>query len=208
MNFTTAKILAPVMAFMLLTLVACSKSTAPGSGATQPPPSSGVPSGISSSEQQSRPASSEGTKLSGDDGPFQAFADELRDIYRDELIALLNQWLGEHRNGTFEEMPNHHPAYPPDFPPAAELPEIESIEDIMIVYKESAQIDANTELEGFVRIVVPIDEAHIYILDPAKFFDENGNISIGFGYSGFADMSAEDFIAQTEAHVLPDAEQR
>ena len=98
-------------------------------------------------------------------------------------------------------MPNHHPTYPSEFPPANNLPEIESINDVLIAWRETVQLDVNTEEAGGIFIVVPIDEKHIYILEPAKFSDEEDNIFIGFGYSGFADMSMDDFIAHSKTQT-------
>ena len=45
------------------------------------------------------------------DENFQGLMD-----HREEVLALLNQRLLSFREGTFEEMPNHHAPWPEDFP--------------------------------------------------------------------------------------------
>ncbi len=127
-------------------------------------------------------------------GYMESFAIEIRDVYADDVVKLLNQWLDEHRSGTFEEMPNHHPAYPADYPPASNLPVIESIDDVAILWREAVPIDENTELGAGIFVVVPIDETHLYVLEPDLFSDEDNNVSIGFGYSGFESMGLDEFI--------------
>ena len=129
-----------------------------------------------------------------------AFASDLRHTYNEDLANVLNQWLDAHRNETFEEIINHHPIYPSDFPPASQLPVIDNTEDFIIAWRETVIIDANTEMEGVVYIIVPIDRSHIYVLQPALFSDVDDSISIGFAYSGFHAMGVMEFMADARVN--------
>jgi hypothetical protein len=143
-------------------------------------------------------SSSESVDTLPPEDPSAAFAKELRYARYDELVDALNRSLSRHRSGTYEGMPNHHSPYPEDFPPVENLPVIDGEEDFAIVWRESVQIDEKTERLGAVYIIVPIDETHVYFLEPALFHDIEEEATLGFGGSGFADMSLEEFIAHSE----------
>ena len=139
--------------------------------------------------------------------PNRNFANQLRHTYSIELVNLLNEWLSKHRNGTFEEIPNHHPIYPSDFPSANQLPIINDVGDVTIAWRETAHDadDANIEYPGDIWIIVPIGQSHVYVLTPALFgmrgddpnYDEN-KFTLGFGSSGFVNMTVDEFISQGE----------
>lgn len=164
-------------------------------------------SSVTSEQETGEVKSNESSEIGTDDTihPIEnadpsigAFGNELRHAYKDELVSVLNIWLDAHKNGTFEAIQNHHPAYPSDFPSTDQLPVIDSIEDVIVAWRESVIVDANTEENGVVYVIVPIDESHVYVLEPALFSDPDDNITLGFGSSSFISISADVFISQSE----------
>lgn len=82
------------------------------------------------------------------------------------FISRINQRIESYKNGTFEEMPNHHPAYPEDFPSASNLPEATE-ENVLLGWKNTEQLSENSWYDGYVKYVYIIDENHAIILEPA-----------------------------------------
>jgi len=183
----------------VLSLAACASHVITSKSPAAPEQETAISTEIEIIVEQDEPAT-DGVSypIMNADPSVGAFGHDLLHLYSDELVHILNQWLDAHRNGIFKEIPNHHPVYPSDFPPVSLLPIIDSIEDVVVAWRESVMLDAYTELGGGVYVVVPIGQSHIYVLEPAMFSDEEDNISIGFGYSGFQAVSMEEFIVQSE----------
>lgn len=122
-----------------------------------------------------------------------SFAHELYRDFSAELVKATSERTEHHRDGSFQELPNHHPAYPDDFPPKELLPKINSLDDFIIGWRSERQIDPLTTSGGTVVVIVPIDETHAFLLSPAKFGALGSATGepfiIGFGYSGFEDVT-------------------
>ena len=107
--------------------------------------------------------------------------------HREEVLALLNQRLLSFREGTFEEMPNHHAPWPEDFPSPQDVNYPLTYNDYVIrrVYFEA--IDEVTLLNGILEIWVRLDDQnHYMVLTPAWFGSaESNEITFGFSDSGF-----------------------
>ena len=111
---------------------------------------------------------------------------------RDELLEMINQRIGSHRDGTFTEMPNHHPDWPSDFPPPTEIAYPLTQEDYVVsltLYKPSA---VNGVWEGGLEIWIRLDDQHYMVLEPAWFAPDvaatlagETEPTLGFGNSGF-----------------------
>lgn len=86
-------------------------------------------------------------------------------------ISKINQRIESYKNGTFEEMPNHHPAYPEDFPNAKNLPEATE-KNVLLGWKNTEQLSENSWSDGYVEYVYIIDENHAIILEPAVLIIE------------------------------------
>jgi hypothetical protein len=200
-----------LLTLVLLTFTACSSRNATPGSSTEPsantpgPPSQAESTPPSTteppSETQSQPTSEEEAAPPEENGQFKAFADELNTTYRVELTGALNEWLYTLRDGTFEETPNHHPPYPSDFPPVSDLPVVErNLDNIFILWREDAPQGDESYFVGGVTVVLPIDESHLYVLEPALFTDADGITMIGFGSSGFEAISMDEFFALSEEH--------
>ena len=87
------------------------------------------------------------------------------------FISRINQRIESYKNGTFEEMPNHHPAYPEDFPPVENLPEATE-KNVLLGWKNTEQLSENSWSDGYVEYVYIIDENHAIILEPAVLIIE------------------------------------
>lgn len=190
-----------VSVLLLITAVACSsRENSTENDASLSSETSPIEQGnLNTSEEQEL----ESENILPEDGLSTIFANELRYTRHDELVSVLNEWLNQHKNGTFTEIQNHHPSYPVDFPSADHLPVVDSVEDIVIAWRDAEKLDENTETEGVVYIIVPIDDSHIYILEPVLFADEEDKTTIGFGSSSFSEMSIEDFFVHSNTTSFP-----
>lgn len=107
--------------------------------------------------------------------------------HREEVLALLNQRLLSFREGTFEEVPNHHEPWREDFPSPQDVNYPLTYNDYVIrrVYFEA--VDEVTLLNGILEIWVRLDDQnHYMVLTPAWFGSaESNEITFGFSDSGF-----------------------
>lgn len=102
----------------------------------------------------------------------EAWAKEIYESGDHEIfISRINQRIESYKNGTFEEMPNHHPAYPEDFPIAINLPEANE-KNVLLGWKNTEQLSENSWADGYVEYVYIIDENHAIILEPAVLIIE------------------------------------
>lgn len=102
----------------------------------------------------------------------------------DEYMSKIQQRLDSYKDGTFEEMPNHHSAYPEDFPSTKNfLPADES--NTVLAYRNEKRIDANSWYDGYVDYVYFVDDYHAIILEPAEIWYSDGTVSFGFANTGY-----------------------
>lgn len=118
---------------------------------------------------------------------LQNFREELLTSRKEELIRAVAQRVDSYKNGSFIPMPNHHDAYPENFPPVSQLPEVTSLADFVLYRTAYSPIDENSYRVGDLVIYVPIDGTHWLILHPDLFgsSDETDDFTLGFGHSGF-----------------------
>lgn len=106
---------------------------------------------------------------------------------REEVLTKLNQKLLSFRDGTFEEMPNHHAPWREDFPSPQDVKYPLTYNDYVIrrVYFEA--VDEVTLLNGILEIWVRLDDQnHYMVLTPAWFGSaESNEITFVFSDSGF-----------------------
>lgn len=99
---------------------------------------------------------------------------------RQQLTDAVKERIDSYRDGTFEEMPNHHPAYPEYFPPAKNLPEITDFNDYSLYFIKQVGNGSRSYTGGGIYVVIWVDDTHQIVLNVNDFGD-----FIGFGYSGF-----------------------
>ena len=107
--------------------------------------------------------------------------------HREEVLTKLNQRLLSFREGTFEEVPNHHAPWREDFPSPQDVNYPLTYNDYVIrrVYFEA--VDEVTLRNGILEIWVRLDDQnHYMVLTPAWFGSaESNEITFGFSDSGF-----------------------
>ena len=89
----------------------------------------------------------------GDDNYYLEVVDA-----KEAIVEVVQNRVEEYRNGTPPDNPNHHPPYPPDFPPASELYKIQGAEDFAVRFA------GNPDALGSVYIAVPIGDSGEYEL--------------------------------------------
>ena len=136
------------------------------------------------------------------DGPEVSFPKELKDeekfaekIYNSEEYGLymeaLSIVINSYKDGTFEEMPNHHAAYPEDFPSAEKLlPPDET--NTVLAWRNTVQMSETCWTDGAVDYIYLIDAYHAIVLEPASFVMLDSTI-YGFANSGFIDAEKAGF---------------
>lgn len=187
MNRSLALLLSLAMLLSLST--ACARADSPSASsqsldAPAPPQSSPAPAPFA---EEAPPVPEEEL---GQSSVEYLFARELWQDRREELLALIGQRMESYRDGSFEEMPNHHPPYPDKFPDPALLPVSYAIGDIFIGWRAAQKTqDPNVLLEGAVAVIVPLDDTRALVLEPARFHTEDDRVILGFGSSGYVDVT-------------------
>ena len=104
------------------------------------------------------------------------------------VLALLNQRLLSFREGTFEEMPNHHAPWPEDFPSPQSLDYPLTREDYVVWMRAYEPIDESSWYDGELSIWVRLDDqSHYMVLEPAWFgSSDSEETTLGFSDSGFS----------------------
>lgn len=106
-----------------------------------------------------------------------------------EEKSLLEEKLTEiiisHKNGTYKPMENHHEPWPENFPSPSVLPDKITDENYKVYFIPGEVIDDNSEKPPYLNVWLNIQDDYYYIFEPAWFEDMDGNISLGFGNSGF-----------------------
>ena len=102
----------------------------------------------------------------------------------DEYMSKVQQRLNSYKNGTFEETPNHHSAYPGEFPsPENLLPVDES--NTVIAYRNTEKISENSWHDGEMDYVYFIDDYHAILLEPSELEMLDGTKVFGFANTGY-----------------------
>ena len=104
------------------------------------------------------------------------------------VLALLNQRLLSFREGTFEEMPNHHAPWPEDFPSPQSLDYPLTREDYVVWMSAYEPIDESSWYDGELSIWVRLDDqSHYMVLEPAWFGSaDSKETTLGFSDTGFS----------------------
>ena len=99
-----------------------------------------------------------------------------------EYLKGINERIISYRDGTFEPMENHHPAYPTDFPSLANVGYVPE-EAVALAWRNTVE-SGRTIHDGALDYIVVIDKTHAVILEPAEFRGDWG-ISYGFANTGY-----------------------
>ena len=180
------KLLAFVLAIILL-LCACAAEEIPEPVLPEEP-------ALTEPEEEKEPVPTE---------PEISFPKELKDeekfaerIYNSEEHGLymeaLSGRINRHKDGTFEETPNHHSAYPEDFPSAENLlPPDET--NTVLAWRNTIQMSETSWIDGAVDYIYLIDAYHAIVLEPVSLGMSDGTVSYGFGNSGYIDAEKAGF---------------
>ena len=108
--------------------------------------------------------------------------------HREEVLALLNQRLLSFREGTFEEMPNHHAPWPEDFPSPQSIDYPLTRENYVVWMTHYEPIDDSSYIDGVLEIWVKLDDqSHYMVLKPAWCgLADSEETTLGFSDSGFS----------------------
>ena len=137
------------------------------------------------------------------DEPEILFPKELKDeeklaerIYNSEEHGLymeaLSGRINRHKDGTFEETPNHHSAYPEDFPSAENLLPLDETNTVL-AWRNTIQMSETSWIDGAVDYIYLIDAYHAIVLEPVSLEMSDGTVSYGFGNSGYIDAEEAGF---------------
>ncbi|MBE6899986.1 MAG: hypothetical protein E7479_04890 [Ruminococcaceae bacterium] len=111
-----------------------------------------------------------------------------KEIYNSEIhseyLNYINERIISYRDGTFEPVENHHPAYPADFPSLANVGYVPE-EAVALAWRNTVEAGRTTH-DGALSYIVVIDKTHAVILEPAEFHGDWG-ISYGFANTGYID---------------------
>ena len=120
------------------------------------------------------------------------------------LLDALNRKIAAYRDGSFKPMPNHHDAWPENFPSPQTLPSTLSLGDFVVPYVPFVLLSQDSYQEGTVYTWVRIDDTHWIVLMPAWFSSaDSEEVRFGFGNSGFHEGSPPfDFDEQAEKFEL------
>ncbi len=143
-------------------------------------------------EKEEEIVTSADENLEGKENPKieEAWAKEIYESGDHEsYISRINQRIESYKNETFEEMPNHHPAYPEDFPTVKNLPEANE-KNVLLGWKNTEQLSENSWADGYVKYVYIIDENHAIILEPSVLIIEEEAI-LAFVNTGYLNQNVE-----------------
>lgn len=164
-----------ILVLVFLLLCACSVQ--------KEPVSSDLPSEAESSVSEISESGSESGSESSEEPDIPSYEDMAREIYESdehsEYISLINNLVEQYKNGTYVEVPNHHPPYPDDFPDAKNLPEATK-ENVILCWKNEKRLSESMVSEGLIEYVYIIDESHAIVLEPVKFGMSDGTTKPGF----------------------------
>jgi len=106
---------------------------------------------------------------------------------REEVLTKLNQKLLSFREGTFEEMPNHHAPWREDFPSPMDVKYPLTYDDYVVYMSMFEPIDETSYTGGELVIWVKLDDQNHYMVQwPAWFSSSEWDGRIfGFSDSGF-----------------------
>ena len=111
------------------------------------------------------------------------------EIYNSEAhsqyLKNINIRVISHRDGTFEPMDNHHPAYPEDFPSLANIGYVPE-EAVALAWRNTVESGRITH-DGALDYVVVIDKTHAIVLEPVEFTYAGGGVSYGFANTTYID---------------------
>ena len=108
-----------------------------------------------------------------------------------EYISLINKRIESYRDGSFVETPNHHHAYPEDFPDAEKLPEATE-KNVLLGWRNTKKIDENSYLDGCVEYVYIIDENHAVTFEPVVLIME-GKENYAFASTGYISQNVKEW---------------
>ena len=112
-----------------------------------------------------------------------------------EYISLINELIEQYKDGTFVEVPNHHPPYPDDFPDAKSLPEATE-KNVILCWRNEKQISENSIEEGLIEYVYIIDENHAIALEPIKFAMSDGTTKLGFANTLYLECDINSYVSE------------
>lgn len=104
------------------------------------------------------------------------------------LLALLNGRLLAFREGSFEEVPNHHAPWPEDFPSPQSVDYPLTREDYVVWMTAYEPIDESSWYDGELAVWVRLDDqSHYMVLEPAWFGSSDAEEpTLGFSDSRFS----------------------
>lgn len=156
----------------------------------------------SDSPSETEPPVSESSENSSEDGEepvvlsYEAMAKEIYESNEhSEYISLINELIEQYKDGTFVEVPNHHPPYPDDFPDAKSLPEATE-KNVILCWRNEKQISENSIEEGLIEYVYIIDENHAIALEPIKFAMSDGTTKLGFANTLYLECDINSYVSE------------
>ncbi len=151
---------------------------------------------------ETEPPVSESSENSSEDGEepvvlsYEAMAKEIYESNEhSEYISLINELIKQYKDGTFVEVPNHHPPYPDDFPDAKSLPEATE-KNVILCWRNEKQISENSIEEGLIEYVYIIDENHAIALEPIKFAMSDGTTKLGFANTLYLECDINSYVSE------------
>ena len=151
---------------------------------------------------ETEPPVSESSENSSEDGEepvvlsYEAMAKEIYESNEhSEYISLINELIEQYKDGTFVEVPNHHPPYPDDFPDAKSLPEATE-KNVILCWRNEKQISENSIEEGLIEYVYIIDENHAIALEPIKFAMSDGTTKLGFANTLYLESDINSYVSE------------
>lgn len=126
----------------------------------------------------------------------QQSAERLYNYFHAEYISLISKRIESYKNGTFVEVENHHAPYREDFPPVENLPEANE-SNVILAWRNTEQIDANSWRDGAINYIYIIDEEHAIIFEPALFVQNDGTEEPGFANTGYYGENVAKWVLST-----------
>lgn len=178
-----------VSVLILILLLLCACNAQKGSASSDLPSETEPP--VSESSENSSEDGEEPVVLS-----YEAMAKEIYESNEhSEYISLINELIKQYKDGTFVEVPNHHPPYPDDFPDAKSLPEATE-KNVILCWRNEKQISENSIEEGLIEYVYIIDENHAIALEPIKFAMSDGTTKLGFANTLYLERDINSYVSE------------